>query len=93
MDLELATTDDIINELRKRRMRFVFIGETNTNIKASSPTMVASQAVDRKDVFRLIKLGVEKFRGVNDDAIELDQEEGLWRSQFREKSIPCVLKR
>ena len=77
MDLELATTDDIINEFRQRKMRFVFIGETNTNIKSSCPTMVASQAVDRKDVFSLIKLGVEGFRGVNDDAIELDQEEGL----------------
>ena len=74
MDLELATTDDIINELRKRKMRFVFIGEINTNIKASSPTMVASQAVDRKDVFRLIRLGADEFRDVNDDWIELDQE-------------------
>ena len=77
MELELATTDDIVNELRKRKMRFVFIGEINTNIKESSPTMVASQAIDRKDVFRLIRLGVEEFRGVNDDPIELDQEEEL----------------
>jgi len=74
MDLELATTDDIINELRKRKLRFVFIGEINTNIKASIPTIVASQAVDRKDVFRLIRLGVDEFRDVNDDWIELDQE-------------------
>ncbi len=64
----------MINELRNRGMRFVFIGEINTNIKASSPTMVASQAVDRKDVFRLIKLGLDEFRDVDDDRIELDQE-------------------
>lgn len=77
MELELATTDDIVNELRKRKMRFVFIGEINTNIKESRPSMVASLAVDRKDVFRLIRLGVEEFRGVNDDSIKLDQEEEL----------------
>jgi len=77
MDLELATTEDIINELRQRKMRFVFIGEISTNIETSLPTIVASQAVDRKDVFRLIKLGVEEFRGVTDNPIELDQEEEL----------------
>ena len=74
MDLELATTDDIVNELRKRRMRFVFIGALNTNIKTSGPTMVAAQAFDCKDVFRLIRLGVDEFRHLNNDTIELDQE-------------------
>ena len=75
MDLELSTTEDIINELRKRRMRFVFIGAINTNIKTDAPTLVASQAIDRKDIFRLIRLGVDEFRRLNNgDRIELDQE-------------------
>jgi uncharacterized protein related to proFAR isomerase len=74
MNIELATTDDIVNELRKRGMRFVFIGALNTNIKASGPIMVVSQAVDRKDVFRLISLGVDELLHTDDDRIELDQE-------------------
>jgi hypothetical protein len=31
MDLELATTRDILEELRKRGMRFVFVGMTTRN--------------------------------------------------------------
>jgi hypothetical protein len=74
MDLELATTDDIVNELRNRRMRFVFIGATNTNIKASGPIIVASQAVNHKDAFDLIKVGVEELQKLDDDRIELDRK-------------------
>ena len=82
MDLELSTTEDMINELRKRKMRFVFIGAINTNTKTAGSTMVASQATDRKDIFRLIGLGVNEFRRPNyddtidnnNDQIELDQD-------------------
>jgi hypothetical protein len=74
MDLELATTDDIVNEFRNRGMRFVFIGAINTNIRTSVPTMVASQAVDQQDVLRLIRIGIDEIQHLDDDRIELDQE-------------------
>lgn len=31
MNLELATTEDMLAELKRRQMHFVFIGEQNTN--------------------------------------------------------------
>lgn len=74
MDLELATTDDIVNELRSRRMRFVFIGATHTNINASGPIVVESQAVNHRDAFDLIKVGVEELQKLDDDRIELDYD-------------------
>jgi ribosomal protein L18E len=75
MDLELATTDDIVNELRKRRMRFVFIGIVNRNSKEGDSSVVVAQATDRREAFRLTKLGANAFRQLNGDRIELDQEE------------------
>jgi hypothetical protein len=75
MDLELATKEEIIKELRARKMRFVFIGVINTNAKTSNPTMLATQAIDRDDVFRLIQFGLDEFQDLNDDAVESDQED------------------
>ena len=69
MDLELATTDDILNELRQRGMRFVFIGEMNSNSDTGGPKIVAAQAVDRRDVGRLIRFGLSELLQMNDDRI------------------------
>ncbi len=38
MDLELATIDDIIDELRRRKHRFLYVGVGQTNCAASEMT-------------------------------------------------------
>ena len=74
MDIELATIDDILDELRYRGMRFVFIGESPTNTPKPGRTVVAAQAIDQKDLCRLIRIGVEELRNQSNDPIEPDYE-------------------
>ena len=61
MELELATTDDIIAELRKRRMRFVFAGVENTNDARCAAVFSAGQARSRGDLLRMIRMVHDVF--------------------------------
>jgi len=74
MDLELATTCDIVDELRQRNMRFIFIGAIQSNENAVDTTLLATQAVDRGDVYHLIRRGLNELRHLDDGRIELDHE-------------------
>lgn len=55
MDLQLATTDDILNELHQRRMRFVFAGVENTNDPGSARVFCAGQGPCREDLLSLLQ--------------------------------------
>jgi hypothetical protein len=55
MDLALATTDDILNELQVRQMRFVFAGVENSNDPHGSRVFCAGQGMGRQDLLRLIR--------------------------------------
>lgn len=70
MDLEFATVDEILEELRERGMRFVFIGEPNTNVRSAQRTIVAAQAADQKDLCRLFRIGIDELRQRTPDPIE-----------------------
>ena len=55
MDLELATTDDILAELRRLQMRFVFAGIENSNDARCSHIFCAGQGMSRHDLLQLIR--------------------------------------
>jgi hypothetical protein len=64
MDLELATMEDIINELRQRKVRFVFVGIEPSNQQAET-AQISAAAKDTTDILRLLRLGrsaLEKTR-------------------------------
>lgn len=61
MDLELATTCDIIHELQRRGMRFVFVGVENTNSNREDLACLAGQGSSPQDVLELIELGQQAF--------------------------------
>lgn len=73
MELELATTNDIINELQNRKMRFVLVGVRNSNQVAEPSTFFACQALDRKEASNLFRLGLRKFLRLNDNDLRLDR--------------------
>ena len=70
MDLELATTVEIVNELRNRGMRFVMIGVENSNRRDSESTFVAGQASCVGDIFDLLDLARAEFQQRGNDWIE-----------------------
>lgn len=54
MDIEIATTSDILLELHRRGAHFVFAGFQPTN-SSSGEGYVACQACSRREVRRLIR--------------------------------------
>ena len=61
MDLELATTDDIVEELKRRDARFVLVVVESTNRMSPSKTCIAGQGKDPDDIVRLCGVGAEAF--------------------------------
>lgn len=61
MDLELATTDDVIAELRERGMHFVFVGMPGRN---TSPNELyfACQGISEDELLRMVLLMQESLR-------------------------------
>ncbi len=56
MDLELATLNDIVDELRRRRMRFVMVAVEPSNNTTSATVMHAAQGMDVRDLVGLVKM-------------------------------------
>ena len=56
MDIELSTLEDIVNELRRRRIQFVLIGIEPSNQKRKA-VQVGASAEDLTAVLRLMRLG------------------------------------
>ena len=69
MELELATTDQIAQELRTRKQRFVLVARENTNRGDSGEVLIAGQAESSLDILRLCRQGARAFA-------ELHKEEG-----------------
>jgi hypothetical protein len=72
MDLELATTEDILDELRRRQMRFVFAGVENTNDTRCARVFCAGLGTGRQDLLRLIRQLHFLFQSTDDAALEND---------------------
>jgi hypothetical protein len=56
MDLELTTLNDIVNELRRRRMRFVLVAVEPSNNEREATIMHAAQGIHAQDMLGLVKL-------------------------------------
>lgn len=62
MDIELATIQDMIDELRRRRIPFVLVATEPSNRRAGADAWVAGQAETQLDVLNLCRLGARTFR-------------------------------
>lgn len=71
MDLKLATTADIVNELLGRELRFVLIAVEHTNSRRTDAAYLAGQGASVQDVLSLIQIGHDAF-----DQIEQDGSDG-----------------
>ena len=67
MDLEFATTADIVKELRDRKMRFVMVGVENSNQDETNPVFLAGQAAGPEEMVKLIELGRDALTTIDDD--------------------------
>ena len=56
MDLELTTLNDIVDELRRRRMRFVLVAVEPSNNQHEATIMHAAQGIHAQDMLGLVKL-------------------------------------
>jgi hypothetical protein len=55
MDLELATTRDILEELRKRKLRFIFVGMTERN-RGTGELYFACQGRSAREAQAMLRL-------------------------------------
>ena len=67
MDLRLATTEDIVNELLQRELRFAFVCIEDTNSRRDAAACFAGKGDNRWDVVRLLHAGQETLERLNED--------------------------
>ena len=63
MDLELATTEDIANELLNRQIRFAFVVIESSNSLRPQVACFSGKGADHRDVSDLFEFGREVFEG------------------------------
>ena len=68
MDLELATTAEILEELRNRGMHFVFVGMSGRN-RARNDIYCACQGVSQGELLRMLRLAQHRLTQ-NDESDE-----------------------
>lgn len=73
MELELATTDDIIRELRRRRKRFLFVGFETSNRQDKNLIVSAAQGTSRTDLLQLLAFARRTFTNLEKDGRESDE--------------------
>ena len=56
MDLQIATLEDLIEELDLRQMKFLLVGIEPTNRKGGSTAHIGAAAASRHDLARLLRL-------------------------------------
>jgi hypothetical protein len=67
MELELATTTDIVEELLGRQLRFVFVVVENGNCDLNRSAYLAGQGLSTEDVLRLVAIAQTAFRDIRGD--------------------------
>ena len=70
MELEFATTRDIVDELQRRNMRFIFVGTENTNSSRKDATCISAQGTSMDDVLSLVKIGEDAFLNLDEEKDE-----------------------
>ena len=68
MDLELATLEDIANELASRELRFALVAIEDTNAQFADAVWFAGQGVNHQDVSNLFEAGRQVFEIERDEA-------------------------
>lgn len=68
MELELATVSDIVDELRRRHMRFVMVAVEPTNSQVEATVINAAQGIDAKDMLGLVKLAWQEVMNEDGDS-------------------------
>ena len=63
MDLELATVDDMIEELKRRGAHFVFVGISPTNLREKTMTYAFQGASPHEVVWLMRQLKIHASRG------------------------------
>ena len=61
MDLEFATTDDIIEELRKRKLNFLLVAIKTTNSRRDAGISIAGQGRSQRSLLRLCQMAKIAF--------------------------------
>ena len=74
MDLELATTEDILSEFHRRQMRFVFAGVENSNDIRCSRVFCAGLGQRRQDLLPLIRKLHYLLRAADDAESAVDND-------------------
>lgn len=67
MDLELATMKDIVEELHRRNVSFVFVGAENANSPQENLVCFAAQGASADEIFSLMRYGREALDEFDDD--------------------------
>jgi len=62
MDLQLATIQDIAEELRNRKLSYALVAVENTNRTHDTNAWVAGQGESHLHVMRLCRIGARAFR-------------------------------
>lgn len=70
MELESATLHDIMQELQRRQLRFVFIGVEITNSGRKDATCFAAQAASKDELLSLIKASENACSEIDDGEYE-----------------------
>ena len=75
MELQLATTEDIANELLERQIRFVFLTIESTNTPRLQFACFSGKGVDHRDILELCEFGREVFERDDDES---DDSGRMW---------------
>lgn len=68
MELEVATTQDIIDEFRKRELHFLLVTIETTNSRREADISIAGQGKNRRSLLRLCQMAKVAFsRNPNPD--------------------------
>ncbi len=67
MDLELITLHDMVDELRRRQMRFVLVAVEPSNNQREARVLHAAQGLHAQDVMGLVKLAWNQVQQKDDD--------------------------
>jgi hypothetical protein len=62
MELELATTEDIVDELLRRQVRFAFVAVESTNSGRANFACCSGKGGSEEEVARLFDFGREIFQ-------------------------------
>jgi len=74
VELALATTEDIVTELNRRRIRFVLVAVEDTNTSRDDLMCVAGRGNSSDDLLELIEVGQAAITTIDDEGEEAGED-------------------